>query len=539
MLSHAVAGNESMDRPNLQPLAEPPAINDKKIPTFKLPSLADNLFENASGQRQLYITNIIFVGNSLLDEQTLQALVQPYIKQTVTVNQLEQLRQKISHSYLDKGYINSGAILEADAFKDGILSFKILEGHITEVVIKGQEGLHESYIAKRLAGDTQQALNLPELQDRFQMLLSDPLISRMNARLLPGSSPGQSILDVDVSRAKPYQLSLLGNNQRPPSIGAEAFGVNGWVRNLTGFGDVLDFTFYTSSGSNRYTGSYSIPINAHDTQVFFRFDEGDSSVQEQPINKLNITSQVHSLEGGISHPLIHTLRQRLNFGTLLAIRENQTYLSGQPFSFVPGDSTGHTQATVLRAFQDYTQRWQDQALSLRSSFSFGLNTLGATPVQYNDFFAWLGQMQYAYRLNDKGTQWVVRGNSQFSNTALLPLERFSVGGMATVRGYRENQLVRDDGYNLTTELRYPLLEAASDQKTQAQLYLVPFIDYGKAWNLGESAQNLFSIGSGLELDWKLLHTELYYGYALIQPTLKQQSDIQDAGIHFRSRLDLF
>ena len=539
MSLHAAGGNESMDRPNLQPLTEPSAINEKTIPNFKLPSLPDKLFENSSGERQLYIDSIIFIGNTLLEEKPLQALVQPYVKRTVTVNQLEKLRQKISQTYIDKGYINSGAILEADAFKDGILSFKMLEGHVTEVLIKGQKGLNDSYIAKRLVGDSQQVLNLAELQDRFQMLLSDPLISGMNARLLPGSSPGKSILDIDVSRARAYQISLLGNNQRPPSIGAEAFGVNGWVRNLTGYGDVFDFTFYTSSGSNRYTGSFTMPISSDDTQVFFRFDEGDSAVQEQPINKLNITSQVHSLEGGISHPLIHTLRQRLNFGTLLAIRENQTYLSGQPFSFVPGDSTGHTQATVLRAFQEYTQRWQDQALSLRSSFSFGLNALGAAPVQYNDFFAWLGQMQYAYRINERGAQWVVRGNSQFSNTALLPLERFAVGGMATVRGYRENQLVRDDGYNLTTEFRYPILSVSSDKSTQAQLYLVPFIDYGKAWNIGQLAQDLFSIGTGFEFDWKALHAELYYGHALYQPTPKQQGDLQDAGIHFRTRLDIF
>ena len=100
MALYAAGGNESMDRPNLQTLSEPPAINEKTIPNFKLPSLPDKLFESASGERQLYIDNIIFVDNTLLDDKTLQALVQPYVKRTVTVNQLEKLRQKISQIYI-------------------------------------------------------------------------------------------------------------------------------------------------------------------------------------------------------------------------------------------------------------------------------------------------------------------------------------------------------------------------------------------------------------------------------------------------------
>lgn len=528
-------GSESMDRPNMRPLLQPPAV-EQKLPDFKLPAVPENIPQQTSKQRHFEISRIEFDGNTVLDEKALRDLVQPFERRDVTLMEVEDLRLKITQRYIDQGYVNSGAILKADAFKDGVLHFKMLEGRLEEILIHGQNGLREGYIANRLRGDSEQPLNLQALQDRFQMLLTDPLIEQMNGRILPGTS-GQSILDVDVTRAQPYQLSLLGNNQRPPSIGAEAFGVNGWARNLTGFGDLLDFTFYTSAGSNRYTGGFNVPITDQDTQVFFRFDEGDSSVQEQPIRKINVTSQVHNLEGGISHPLINTSKQRLNFGTLLAIRENQTYLDGKPFSFVAGDSTGHTQATVWRAFQDYVQRWENHALSLRSTFSVGLNTLGATPKKNSDFFAWLGQAQYAYRVNEDGSQVVLRGNSQLSKDKLLPLERIAIGGMGTVRGYRENQLVRDEGYNVSAEYRYPVL-AVTNLNALAHLYLVPFVDYGSAWNQGEKTQNLFSVGAGFELDWKPFHSEFYYGYALNQPTQNQQGDLQDAGIHFRARLDV-
>lgn len=239
-LAFAVGGTESMDRPSMRPLPEPPTAVEKPRPDFQLPTVPENNIEVPGGHQQLHIHHIEFVGNTLLDEQALRELVQMYENKTVTLNELETLRQRITQTYVDNGYINSGAILTEDAFNNGVLRFTILEGHLEEIVVHGQEWLREGYVSNRLLGDADQPLNLQQLQDRFQMLLSDPLISQMNGRILPGSSPGKSILDVEVTRAQPYQLSLLGNNQRPPSIGAEAFGVNGWVRNLTGLGDMVD-----------------------------------------------------------------------------------------------------------------------------------------------------------------------------------------------------------------------------------------------------------------------------------------------------------
>jgi hemolysin activation/secretion protein len=340
-------------------------------------------------------------------------------------------------------------------------------------------------------------------------------------------------------------LSLFGDNYRPPSIGAEAFGLTGSVSNLTGLGDTLDFTYVTSSGSNRYTGGFNLPLTDSGTLAFFHFDEGDSVVVESPFQKLDIKSRVHNLEGGISHPLINTFRQRLNLGVLLTTRENETSLLGRPFSFVTGVPGGRNQATVWRVFQDYIQRWDRNALALRSTFSIGMNALGATPANgtypSSQFFAWLGQGQYAYRVDDDGTQLVMRGNAQFADSALLPLEQIAVGGVSTVRGYRTNSLVRDDGYTLSIELRYPLypLLGLAPSSSRNRLTLVPFMDYGEAWNLGKRSDALWSIGAGFNWQFERLYTEFYYGYALNKPLVQQSGNLQDDGVYFQVRLDVF
>lgn len=554
-LSWGIDVTGSMNRPGSEPLPPPEFNAPKPADVFILPKLPETETDQLR-HRYLAIKHISLEGNKVFSDADLSPLLQSYQGRDVSVAEVEELRLKLTHFYIDHGYVNSGAIIGRDAYKDGELRIKIVEGRIEEIRVSGMDGLRDGYVANRLISDPDKPLNLHELQDNYQLLLADPLISRINGRIIPGTAPGTSILDLDVTRAQPYKLSIFGNNQRPPSIGGEAFGVYGQLRNITGLGDNLDFTYVTSSGSNRYSGGISLPIADAGALAFFRFDEGDAAVIEQPLNNLNITSLIHTLEGGVSYPFINTPRQRLNFGVLLAVRENQTFLLGIPFSFVPGEPTGRNQATVWRIFQDFTQRWDNHALALHSSFNVGMNALGATPsrpvpsyyqsqfTQFpsSEFFSWLGQAQYAWRFLDDGTQLVLRGNAQYSNSPLLPLERIAIGGFYTVRGYRENQLVRDDGYSISTEVHYPLL-GGGDPAANHKLTLVPFLDYGEAWYVDQPANAkpvaLFSVGAGFEYQNKSLFAQLYYGYALNTPIPRQTGDLQDSGVHFNVRLDIF
>lgn len=537
----AVGGGESMDRPSEHGPALPGFVSKQPPADFTLPPVPEQAPANTGSDRRLWVQRIEVEGNTVLPEADIDALVRPVEGRAVSVSELEELRQRLTKLYLDAGYINSGAVIPEDALKDGVLRIRMVEGRLDEVRVKGQEGLREGYISNRLLGDPDRPLNLKELEDRFQLLLSDPLISRMNGRILPGASPGQGILDVDVARARPYHLTLFGDNFRPPSIGAEGFGLTGSLANLTGLGDVLDFTYIYSGGSNRYAGGFNLPLTDSGLTAFFHFDEGDSLVIEKPFRSPHIQSQVHNLEGGFTYPLINTLRERLNLGMLLAVRENETTVDGQPFSFVANLPGGRNQATVWRVFQDYLRRWERHALAARSTFTLGMDALGATSAlpggPGSEFFAWLGQVQYAYRVDDIGTQAVLRGTAQFSDSPLLPLERIAVGGYSTVRGYRSNQLVRDNGYALSAELRYPLLDF-SLWDIRSRVTLVPFMDYGEAWNLHQSSDALWSIGGGFNWQMQPVTMEMFYGYPINRPKPKQSSDLQDDGVYFQVRVDV-
>ena len=168
--------------------------------------------------------------------------------------------------------------------------------------------------------------------------------------------------------------------------------------------------------------------------------------------------------------------------------------AGGPFTFSEGAVNGRSKVAVLRATQSWTARSRAHALAMRSQFSFGLDVLGAisspTPIQIpsggtrqppdTQFFAWLGQFQWARRVERlAGTETVVRIDSQFSSEPLLSMEQFAIGGHASVRGYRENQMVRDSGVVASIAAKYPLLVDAAGRP---RARVGPFVDFGSGWN---------------------------------------------------------
>ncbi len=349
----------------------------------------------------MFIERYTFSGNTVFDESVLQDMAAPYTSRDVRIDELEALRQHITRYYIEHGYINSGARIAPDALQKSVLHIDIVEGKLDDVHVHGQGNLREGYIRHRLRSD--EPLNVVQLQEKFQLLLTDPLIAGMKGSLLPSAHSNGSLLDVEITRARPYQVTLFSNNYRPPSIGAEGGGVSAWVSNLTGLGDRLDFTFQGSDGSQLYSGGWRVPLFDDGTQVYFNFTEGDSSVIESA-QALNINSQVHNIEAGISHPIIDSLRRKLTIGSSFALRQNDTTLLDHSFSLISGVNSGQTQATVVRFYQEHIERMEKQVLALRSTFSVGLDALGATvqnaPYPSSEFFAWLGQGQYAHQLLD-------------------------------------------------------------------------------------------------------------------------------------------
>jgi hemolysin activation/secretion protein len=113
----------------------------------------------------------------------------------------------------------------------------------------------------------------------------------------------------------------------------------------------------------------------------------------------------------------------------------------------------------------------------------------------------------------------------------------AVGGANTVRGYRENALVRDQVLLGSLELRYGLLNPAL-QVDYGRLYGAVFTDFAHAWNRNSNTANpdetVHSIGVGLLWSWQdKIQTQLYWGHQLKSLHTPGGGSWQDDGIHAR------
>jgi hemolysin activation/secretion protein len=538
-LAPAEAQETLLDRPSSRPIPAPEYLPTMPEEGFELPPVLRPPTPGPPAGQALPVKGFRFQGNRVVDDQALQAVAAPYAGRDLTASDLEELRQSLSRYYVDRGYINSGALLPTDFYRGGIVHFRIVEGRIDEVRFQGLGRLRETYVRQRLTREDE-PLDVNALQERFQLLLTDPLFAKVNARLQPGADPGQATLEVDVTRARPWELSLYLNNHQPPTIGAEAAGVSGVLRNLTGLGDTVDATFqHGREDTGSYTAGWSVPLNDR-VEVHARVVFEQSTVLEEPLDELDLDSEQETYEAGLALTLIDTIRRRLALGLTYAHRENSTSLLDEPFSFVPGEPTGTSKADAWRLEQHYLERWQQQTLALRSTFTWGHTNVDsdAGPSELlpaKQYFFWLGQAQFSRLLSRNGTTLSLRGTLQWTRDRLVPLERIAVGGVYSVRGYRENQAVRDQGYYGSFEVRFPLLDRPAQRH---RLSLIPFFDFGEAWNTGGDREQLRSVGVGVNWQFRGLSAELYYGMSLVDPEIVTSSDLQDDGIHFQLRYQL-
>ena len=520
----------------------------RKAPDIVLPPVAPlpEKKEMLSGKLKLFVRKIIFSGNTAITNEELQKISASYENRLITNEELEELRIKLTSLYISKGYINSGVVIPDQKVTDGIIMMQIVEGTLTTIDVSGNTWLRSSYIRNRLALGAKPPFNINNLQERVLLLQDDPRIRRINAELIPGVKPGEAVLNARVEEEKPYQFGFQISNNRSPSIGSLLGEIFSTHRNLTGWGDTLGLRYGATEGANEYSASYLIPLNEYETDLRIYYDASDAKVTEKPFDKIDIRSKLQTCGISISHPFIKTISQELRLSLMGEYRRSETTLLGQPYSFSEGVEDGISTISVVRFSQEWQSRSQVQVFSLRSIISKGVTALGSTDHNSppdGEFLAWLIQFQYARLFeNLMQTQVIFRTDLQMSSDPLLPMEKFSIGGATTVRGYRENQIVRDNAVVSSIELRIPTvripLPGMSKGSSDGIVHLAPFFDWGWGSNEDRPTPDPMSICSvGLGIRWNptsKIQSNLYYGYALKKIDINVPNrDLQDSGIHFQ------
>lgn len=495
-----------------------------------------------SGAR-IKLTRFRIVGNTAYSEDALRELIAGYEGREVTDEDLEAARAKLTQHYIAAGYINSGALIPDQEVREGVVTIQIVEGRLTRIVLTGENRFRPQFVSDRLHPERDETFNMNALRESVQALLLNPQVERVNAELGPGARPGEAELRVDLKEAPAREIGYTLANNRSPSIGGIRHELRGALRNSLGRGDELTLRAGKTEGLDDYMLAFSVPISARDTVLWLRAEKNNTVVIEPPFDALNIEARSDALELGVRQPFLRTLGRELMVGASLSRRRTETFLLGTSFPFSPGLPDGRSVVSALRLSADFVERTPDRVFAARLGVNLGLDAFGSTVLPgFPDsrFVSQLLQAQLVQRTAQGAGLLLLRVDGQSANDRLPASEKFSLGGMDSVRGYRENRLVRDRGWAGSIEYRHRIARVPiaffSDSPEQGAISVAPFVDAGRASDRNDASPGPRALSSvGIGLRWDIapgVMMAVYRGFAL-RKLEGTANDLQDRGVHFR------
>ncbi len=410
-------------------------------------------------QRCFEIKSIQLQGASLLSASEQNELLKPFLNRCLGSGQLNALLKAITQRYIDRGYVTSRAYLPQQDLSDGDLDVLVVEGRL--------EGLDSSAIAseRELAmafpGKPGKPLDLRELEqlvDQLNRLPSRPA----QLELLPGEQVGGSRVQLKGEPSKPWHVSLSRHNDGDISTGEQQWGVGlDWDSplgladqlSIRGGADAVSDEFRHSDNQSLYyslpygwwTFSYSYSQSYYRNQTEgagFVFEmDGESRTHALRAERLLHRDALSktSINTGISH-----LRTRNYLDNALLDVSSQR-LSEAQLGFNHGRRIGN-------AFVNADIGWQ-RGIGALDAQREGDPRPGEPVARYNKYSLTLSYLQ-PFQLWDESFSFDSLANGQWSEDVLYSPQRISIGGLASVRGFKEQSLSGDSGGYWRNQLRW-------------------------------------------------------------------------------------
>ena len=164
--------------------------------------------------QKVFVKEIRIVNSSIFARADFEGLFTSYEKRDLQFEEMEELRSKASEAYLEKGFINSGFILD-DRIIDGVIILRAIEGDLSKIEISGNGYFKPDFLRKRLKRHAGKPFNLLALQRSLQKLRYDQRIKRLRAKFSPGVGQGSGVLDLKLKEHQPFKWTVHGGNDKP------------------------------------------------------------------------------------------------------------------------------------------------------------------------------------------------------------------------------------------------------------------------------------------------------------------------------------
>jgi hemolysin activation/secretion protein len=469
---------------------------------------------------EFYIREYRVNGAHHLTSLEIESAVYPYLGPGRTAQDVEAARAALQKAYQDKNYSSVDVTVPPQTGAGGIVIIQVNELTVGRLRVHGSRYFDINQIKREVPSlaegkliDFTQAqhdlVGLNQLPDR-----------RITPVIQAGVVPGTMDVDLNVKDTFPLHGSLELNNRY--SEDSPSLRLNGSVsyNNLWQLGQSAGGSFQVSpqdvSKVQVYTGFYSIPDPLNDN-VSFTLQGTKQNSNVSTLGALDVIGkgELFSLNTNFKLPTIGDYFQNFTFG--IAYKKFNQNVEILPGSATPATAASQTPTNYLPLTFDYSGTVVGKNFLTDLDLQVVLNIPGigssATQFDNNRFDA---ETAFIYlrgnisQTEDLPHDFQLFGKlaGQVADSPLINSEQFSVGGLDTVRGYLESEVLGDDAVVGNFEFRLPSLLGWIKSKSEAQpgddWRVYAFMDAASAYNMDTLPEqtarfSLASYGGGTRL----------------------------------------
>lgn len=416
--------------------------------------------------------------------------------------------QAIDAAYSRDGYMLA-RVNGVQVLPTGDIRISITEGIVESIETQGNTKTKKRVITREMVQKENTPFNKYLARRSVQNVYNTGYFEDVNIRLLPGSTPDRTIIEIDVAEQRTGSVS----------IGAGYSENNGFVgilglseKNFRGTGDKVDLYWeFGGDGSDgkNYRFNYMRPWlddkgTSASLSIFNRKDEysdyqSDGSTYSEYDRKSTGGNITFGRQTGVFSREYLTLESRKDTWV--------EHVSGYDYSQDPQylkDNFGKTNSVTFQRVFDSRDNIYDPTSGKRISYSAQYAGLGGD-FDFEKVFAEFRtykKVGHSHVLAFKVSGGVGFGDIPYS-------QLYTVGGSDTLRGYEDDQFRGRKYYNASLEYRFPIFNKVqgvlfADVGSAWDAPTVPWHDNGSKFNVG--------VGPGLRIQTPLGPIRLDYGY---------------------------
>ena len=425
--------------------------------------------------------------SAVLTEAEIAAITSPYEGKQVQLNDIYAIVDKINQLYNDKGYVTCRAFLPPQTITEGKVKLLLVEGRTGNTTVIGNKYTKTSFITKRLHLKEEEIANVKQL-NKDLLLFNATNSTQLRIMMKAGEKPGTTDYEITAYEPKCDTWTIFEDNAGSYTSGEYRTGLFFNTKSLSGNCDSLSLGTVWSEGTKAANAYYSRSIGRSGTKMNLLYSTNAVKVVKGDYEDM-IKGHANSYAIGFTQPLLVNETTRTELSLDYNRQDSKTdWLMG-----ARGNMVDDTVQDVTLGFA-MTNYGASHVFYQKHSYVRGYSE--STPGMFDSksqnfgFYKFNAMYQKLYAA---GQMWNLRADAQWSGTdGMVSSRQFYMGGMYSVRGYKENFLGGDSGFTFSAEYAVPVINRNTNAFT--------FFDYGHVYGNGQSDDQhdvLASVGLGI------------------------------------------